>query len=221
MQSGLIHQIKILFMRELKQEWRNRFALSSIVLMLIISVFIVYTIDKTSSNLSWHSYFYLILLFGLVQNVGRSFLSETEGIKLYYKSIADNKAVLTAKLLYQYLINIVFLVLLLILMNFFLSQSIPHFWEYCLTLALFTLCSVSIFTFNSSIASGANNSALVSSVLSFPLLIPTLIVSLKAARKSMMSIENLSFFQDWLVLLLIFCITVILSIVLFRHIWTD
>jgi heme exporter protein B len=62
---------------------------------------------------------------------------------------------------------------------------------------------------------------LVSSVLSFPLLIPTLIVSLKAARKSMMGIENLSFIQDWLVLLLIFAITVILSIVLFRHIWTD
>lgn len=221
MQTSVIHQIKHLFLRELRQEWRNRFALMSIVLMLVVSVFIVYTIDKNAENLVWHSYFYLILIFGVVQNIGRSFLFETKGMQLYYKTLAHNKAVLLSKIVYQFLVNVVFLVILLLLMNFFMRQSIPHLWEYMVTALLFTLGNVTIFTFNSAIAKGANNSALVASVLSFPLLIPNLVVSLKSARKCMMNLDNLVFFQDWLVLIGILTITLILSLVLFRHIWSD
>lgn len=221
MHSSLIHQIKQIFLKELKQEWRNRFALMSILLMLVVSVFIVYRIDKNASDKVWHGYFYLILLFGVVQNIGRSFLDEDSGVMLYYRSVVNHIALLSAKILYQFFVNSFFLVLLLILMNFFLDQSIPHFFEYVVTALLFTLSCATIFTFNASIAKGAKNSALVASVLSFPLLLPTLLISLSSAEKSMMSVENMVFYNDWIVLVILLVISIILSVVLFRHIWSD
>lgn len=221
MQSGLIHQIKQIFLKELKQEWRNRYALMSILLMLLVSVFIVYRIDKTATDRVWHGYFYLILLFGVVQNISRSFLDENDGVMLYYRSLVSHTALLSAKILYQFFINGFFLALLLIFMNFFLDQSINHFMEYMVTALLFSLSCATIFTFNASIAKGAKNSALVASVLSFPLLLPNLLIGLRSAEKSFLAIENVTFYTDWLVMLILLVISIILSVVLFRYIWSD
>lgn len=221
MQSGLIHQIKQIFLKELKQEWRNRYALMSILLLLLVSVFIVYRIDKTATDKVWHGYFYLILLFGVVQNISRSFLDENDGVMLYYRATVNHSALLGAKILYQFFINTIFLFLLIGFMNFFLDQGIPHFQEYMVTALLFSLSCVTIFTFNASIAKGAKNSALVASVLSFPLLLPNLLISLRSAEKSFMTIENVAFYTDWFVMLLLLLISVILSLTLFRYIWSD
>ncbi|MBR9859270.1 ABC transporter permease [bacterium] len=219
--NSLIYQTLTLVKKEIQVEWRNKYALYSIILMLVTSVFIVFTIQGSTDNTSWHSLFYILLVFGVVQNIGRSFLSENPGTLLYMKFMAHNKSVISSKLIYQFLLNSVFLFVLFILMNFFLDQDIQHLWEYIVTTVLFTLCNSAIFTFNAAIALGAKNSSLVASVLSFPLLIPNLIVSLKISSKCLLTIENVNFAQDWLIMLLLTGMTCILAVVLFRNIWTE
>jgi len=221
MQSSLMQQIKHLFLKELKMELRNRYALFSLVLLLVISVFIIYTISKHVDNKIWHSLFYVVLIFGVVQNISRSFLNEHSGSLLYYRFLVDGKAIIISKIIYQFLVNIFFLLVLTVLMNFWLPQSIPHFWEYMVTAIIFTFCNAAVFTFNSSIALGAKNSSLVAVILSLPLLLTSLLVGLKSANKALSPIENLVFFQDWLVLFLLLCIQVLLSIVLFNFIWKE
>jgi heme exporter protein B len=221
MQTTLMQQIKHLFLKELKMELKNKYALLSLVLMLVVSVFIIYSIQKTTEDKVWHSLFYVVLIFGVVQNIGRSFLMENKGSLLYYKFLVDSKAIIISKILYQFLVNAFFLVVLFILMNFWLSQHIPHLWEYCLTAFLFTLCNSAVFTFNSSLALGAKNSSLVAMILSLPLLIPSLLVSLKSASKALSEIENLPFYQDWLVLLLLLAMQCLLAVVLFKYVWEE
>ena len=221
MQTSLIQQTKHFFIKELKTEWLNRFALFSILLMLVVSVFIVYTIDQAPDNKTWHAYLYLILIFGVVQNISRSFLAEGHGQMVYYRSMVDHRAYFLAKLCYQLLINLAFVLLLFGLMNFFMSQSIPHFWAYLVTVVLFTTCNAVIFTFNAAIASSARNSALVAGVLSLPLLIPSLMISLKAAAKAQMTIENVNFLADWAVLILLAILCGSLGFVLFKYLWRE
>ncbi len=202
-------------------ELRNKYALLSLVLLLLVSVFIIYTIQKSASNMVWHSLFYVVLIFGVVQNIGRSFLMENKGSLLYYKFLVNSKAVIVSKILYQFLVNTFFLLTLFVLMNFWLPQSIPHLLEYMLTALLFTLCNSAVFTFNSSLALGAKNSSLVALILSLPLLIPSLLVSLKSASKTMMANVDVVFYQDWLVLGLLLIIQVVLAVSLFNYVWEE
>jgi heme exporter protein B len=76
MQTQITKQIKQLFLKELRVEFKNKYAFWSLLLMLVISVFIIYTIQKQASNQVWHSLFYVILILGVVQNITRSFLAE-------------------------------------------------------------------------------------------------------------------------------------------------
>ncbi len=221
MQTSVIQQTKRFFIKELKTEWLNRFALFSIVLMLVISVFIVYTIDQSPNDQSWHAYLFLILIFGVVQNISRSFLSESHGLMIYYRTTVDHRAYFTAKLLYQIFINTVFVILLFAMMNFFMGQSIYHLPEYFVTVLLFTMCNAVIFTFNAAIASSARNSSLVAAVLSLPLLIPSLMISLKATSKAQLRIENVNFYADWAVLSLLCLLCAVLGFVLFKYLWRE
>lgn len=221
MQTSLMQQIKHLFLKELKMELKNKYALLSLVLLLVVSIFIIYTIQKVAENGVWHSLFYVVLIFGVVQNIGRSFLMENKGSLLYYKFLVDPKAVIIAKILYQFVVNSFFLIVLFILMNFWLPQSIPNITEYLITGLLFTLCNTAVFTFNSSLALGAKNSSLVALILSLPLLLPSLLVSLKSANKAISSITNLVFYQDWLVLVLLLAIQCLLAVVLFKYVWEE
>jgi ABC-type transport system involved in cytochrome c biogenesis permease component len=221
LKNHLLQQTLILFKKEVLAEWRNRFALLSILILLLCSVFIVYTIQDTTDNESWHSLFYVMLIFGVIQNIGRSFLSESRQIMQYYRNLVDNRALIASKILYQFMINSIFLALLFALMNFFLIQEIYYLGQYLITALLFTLCNSVIFTFNAAIASSARNSGLIASVLSLPLLLPNLIVSLKVAGKSLMEVGNLSFIQDWLILMLLILLVSVLSLVLFRNIWVS
>ncbi len=128
MQTQITKQIKQLFLKELRVEFKNKYAFWSLLLMLVISVFIIYTIQKQASNQVWHSLFYVILILGVVQNITRSFLAEQKGTLLYYRFLVDAKALIISKILYQYVINSLFLVVLFVLMNFWLPQTIPHFY---------------------------------------------------------------------------------------------
>ncbi|MDB4107391.1 ABC transporter permease [Bacteroidia bacterium] len=221
MQTGLIKQIKQLFLKELNMELKNKYALWSLVLLLVVSVFIIYTIQKQASNNTWHSLFYVVLIFGVVQNIGRSFLMENKGSLLYYKFLVDSRAIIVSKILYQFLVNAFFLLVLTALMNFWLSQAIPHFWQYVITALLFTLCNSAVFTFNSALALGAKNSSLVALILSLPLLLPSLLVSLKSASKALSPLDTHLFYPDWLVLGLLLAMQLVLSVVLFKYVWEE
>lgn len=220
MQTDLTKQIKQLFLKELKMELKNKYALWSLILLLVVSVFIIYTIQRDASNKVWHSLFYVVLIFGVVQNIGRSFLMENTGSLLYYKFLVDSRALIVSKILYQFLINAFFLGVLAALMSFWLPQHIPHFGAYMLTALLFTFCNSAVFTFNSALALGAKNSSLVALILSLPLLIPSLLISLQAAEKSLAPLE-MSFYQDWVVLLLLLVMQLVLSVVLFKYVWDE
>jgi hypothetical protein len=62
---------------------------------------------------------------------------------------------------------------------------------------------------------------MVALVLSMPLLIPSLLVCLKAASKFLVSLPNPNFYQDWLVLVVLLLIQLVLSVTLFNYIWKD
>lgn len=98
MQSQITKQIKQLFLKELRVEMKNKYAFWSLVLLLVVTVFIIYSIQKEAENLVWHSLFYVVLILGVVQNITRSFLNEKRGTLLYYRFLVNSKAIIIAKI---------------------------------------------------------------------------------------------------------------------------
>ena len=165
--------------------------------------------------------FYVVLILGVVQNITRSFLNEKRGTLLYYRFLVNSKAIIIAKILYQFLINLIFLFILFIVMNFWLPQEIPQLVPYGVTAFLFTMSCSIVFTFNSALSLGARNSSLVALILSMPLLLPSLLISLKSSSKALTHISSFNFYPDWGVLILLLIIQLILSISLFSYIWRE
>jgi heme exporter protein B len=77
------------------------------------------------------------------------------------------------------------------------------------------------FTFLSSIASKAGNGNLLMPVLSFPIIIPMLLVLVKASKKAMDGLDPSLIWPDLLVLLAIDVLVIALAYLLFPFLWKD
>src|SRR4249920_574309 len=105
--ARMIREIKALFLKELKLEWRQRYAFSGILLYLGATVFLIYISLIEMKPEIWITMFWIILLFTAVSAVARSFMQESRGRFLYYYSIAHPRTIIIAKLLYNSAIMIV------------------------------------------------------------------------------------------------------------------
>ena len=72
-----------------------------------------------------------------------------------------------------------------------------------------------------SIASKAGNSNLLMPVLSFPIIIPMLLVLIKASKKAMDGLDIYVIWPDLFVLLAIDIIVIALAYILFPFLWKD
>jgi heme exporter protein B len=92
---------------------------------------------------------------------------------------------------------------------------------YFLTLILGCLGFSTIFTLLSSIAAKSGNGHLLMPVLSFPIIIPLLLVLIKASKKAMDGIDTSLIIPDLLVVLAINFIVMALAYLLFPFLWKD
>lgn len=222
MESSLINQTRIFIKKEFYSDWKNKSALMALILLILISVFIVYKIvDFTADDKIWHALFFVLIIFGVVQNITRSFLNEKKGISLYYMQIIDPKALILGKIIYQILVNLFFLGILYVTLHFLLPNQIENLGGYLVTAILFTTANCIIFTFNSAVSIGARNSALMAQVLSLPLLIPALLISISVANDILLNTVRFIPFQGWGVLFLLNIILLFTSTLLFSYVWID
>src|SRR5210317_307594 len=98
MEIGLIQQAKILFLKEVKTEWRNRYAING---------FIVSLCFQSIKPMTWNALYWVILLFSAVNAIARSFIQERHGRLLYYHSLVHPLAVLYSKMLFNSILSIV------------------------------------------------------------------------------------------------------------------
>lgn len=222
MESSLINQTRIFIKKEFHSDWKNKSALMALILLIFISVFIVYKIvEFTSDDKIWHALFFVLIIFGIVQNITRSFLNEKKGITLYYMQIIDPKALILGKIIYQILVNLFFLGVLYLTLHFLLPNQIENLSGYLVTAILFTTANCIIFTFNSAVSIGARNSALMAQVLSLPLLIPSLLISISVANEILLNTISFIPLQGWGVLFLLNLILIFTSTLLFSYVWID
>lgn len=213
--------ILALIKKDLVIEWRQRYAVNGILLHTISSVFVVFLSVKVLNAPTWNALFWLIMLFTSISAVAKSFIAESKGRSMYYFGIATAPQIIISKIIYNSLLMLMISMVCFSIYAIVLGQPVINLPLFLLAMFAGCIGFASTFTFISSIASKAGNSNVLMPVLSFPVILPLLLVLIKASKKAMDGIDSSLIFPDLIVLCLINLMIVALAYMLFPYLWKE
>ncbi|MDB5031241.1 heme exporter protein CcmB [Mucilaginibacter sp.] len=225
----LIDQTWELFKKEVVLEWRSKYAFNGVLLYVVSTVFVCYIsfsltpgFDKsTGYKVVWNVLFWIIILFASVNAIAKSFVQESKSRLLYYYSIASPHAIILSKTIYNILLMSLLSILALIVYLVFFNNTIGDPLFYFITVLLGSVSFSTVFTMISAIASKAGNNGTLMAILSFPVIIPVILILIRLSKSAMDGIERSLSYGNIGVLCLINVIVMATALLLFPYIWRD
>ena len=225
----LINQTWDLFKKEIVLEWRSKYAFNGVLLYVVSTVFICYISfnltpgfkDSKGYPVVWNVLFWIIMLFASVNAIAKSFMQESKSRLLYYYSIASPQAIILSKTIYNILLMSLLSILALLVYLLFFTNTIGDPLFYFLTVLLGSISFSTVFTMISSIASKAGNNGTLMAILSFPVIIPVILLLIRLSKNAMDGIERSFSYNNMGVLLAINVIVIATALLLFPFLWRD
>ncbi len=220
--TNILKETKHLIAKEINSELRQKYALGGILLYVVSTVFVCYLSFKHIIHPpTWNALFWIIMLFASINAIAKSFIQENPGRLLYYYTLVSPQAILFSKIIYNSLLMLVLSVMSYIIYSLFIGNLVQDQAMYFACLLLGSFGFASILTMISAIASKTNNNFSLMAILSFPMLIPFLIVLIKVSKNAMDGLDRGLSYKFILILVLINLMIVMLSYLLFPYLWRD
>jgi len=218
----LFEQVKHLFLKDLRLEWRHKTAIGSALLYLLSTVFITYlAFENYIMPGVWSALFWIIIVFVTINTVSRSFASENEGRYYFYYTLSAPEHIIMGKILYNALFMLMSSLLCYVLFSVFFGNYIQYKILFLATLFFGSTALSSLLSMTSAIAWKAGNSFSLTAVLSLPLVLPILIVVIRLTHMSIGIVETMGAFKLLAVLFLLNFVIVSLTHILFPYIWKN
>ncbi len=209
--------------KEIKLEWRQRYALNGMALYVVSTVFVCYLSFKTKNSalnpITWNTLFWIIMLFTAVNAIAKSFTQERSTRLLYYYTIANPQAIIISKILYNTALMLVLAFAGFWVYAFVMGNPVGDMAMYLLSIALGSIGFATTLTLVASIASKAENNAALMAVLSFPVILPMLLMVMKLAKNALDGLDRSVSMDEITVLLALDAIVIALSVLLFPYLW--
>lgn len=218
---NLISQVKHLVKKELLLEWRSKYTLNGVLLYVVSTVFVCFLSFVSIDKITWNALFWIIMLFASINAVSKSFLQESKGRQLYIYTIASPTALIISKTIYNVMLM---LLLTVIALGFYMlvfttvPEDLPM---YLLATVLGSLSFSTIFTMVSAIAAKAGNGGMLMAILSFPVIIPVLVVLIKLTKNAIDGLDRSVSWDEVGILLIINVLVMAVSLLLFPYLWRD
>lgn len=218
---NLYNQVKALVSKELLLEWRSKYALNGVLLYVVSTIFVCFLSLVSVNPITWNALFWIIMLFASINAVSKSFLQESKGRQLYIYTIASPMALIISKTIY----NVLLMLLLTLIALFFYSMVfgiVPQ--DLLLYIVATLLGSVSfstIFTMVSAISSKAGNGGMLMAILSFPVIIPVLILLIKLTKNAIDGLDRSVSMDEIGLLVVVNVLVMAVSLLLFPYLWRD
>ncbi len=197
--------------------------ISGLVLYLFSTAFICYLTFSLRQNqitpLVWSALFWITILFTVINTIAKSFIGEKKGRDIYYFSIASPEAIIISKIIYNFLLTLILSFAGFALFILLLKNPIVDINLFCLVIVLSSMGFSSSLTLLSGIAAKANNSNILMAVLSFPIIISVLLITVKITKNCIDGLDRSVSTNDLLTLLAINCLVTAASYLLFPYIW--
>ncbi len=218
-----MNEIKALILKDIQLEWRNKYAFNGMLLYVVSTVFVCYLSFKLKVNqiepITWNTLFWIILLFVAINAIARSFTQENKNRNIYYFLLVRPENFIIAKIVYNFFLMLILSGIGIFIFAAFMGNPVQDFALYLLAVVLGALGFSACLTLMSAIASQADNSSSLMALLSFPVIIPILIMLIRLSKNAMDGLERSNSTDEILTLLGIDAIVIALSFILFPFLW--
>lgn len=215
--------MKELLKKEILLEFRNRSTLGGIMVYIIGTIFTsVLCFKGKMDKPTWNALFWIITLFTSVNISGKSFLKETGGAAIFNYMYYSPRMFIMAKVIY----NMVFMLLLslttFLCYSFFVRNEIENMGLFIPVLILSSTGLAGALSLMSAIAAKAGGNFALMSILSFPVVLPLIIVVIKLSKQAVDGIEWAGIDGSLLLILgALNVLTITLSFLLFPYLWKE
>jgi heme exporter protein B len=151
----------------------------------------------------------------------KSFVQEPVGRHVYLYTLASPQAIILSKIIYNCLLMLLLSSLALFFYQIVFSNQVQDLLFYFLAVLLGSISFASVFTMISGIAAKANNPGSLMAVLSFPVIIPLLILLIKFSKNAMDGLDRSVSYDEIVILLSMNVLVIAASLVLFPYLWRD
>jgi heme exporter protein B len=161
------------------------------------------------------------MLFASVNAIAKSFMQESKARLLYYYTIAHPQAIILSKTIYNILLMGLLSVLALVVYMLFFTNTVADLLFYFLAVLMGSISFSTVFTMISAIASKAGNNGTLMAILSFPVIIPVILILVKISKAAMDGLDRGLSLGNIGVLAAINVIVIATSLLLFPYLWRD
>lgn len=219
----MLKEIAVLIQKEITLEWRQKYALNGILLYVVSAVFITYlSVGAKQGNIgipTWNALYWIIILFSAVNAVAKSFVQEHQGRQLYYYMIASPEAIIISKIIYNTLLTLVLALLGYLVFSVILGNPVQDQGMFLLNLILGAVGFSACLTMVSGIASKASNNATLMAILSFPVIIPILLMAIRVSKNAIDGLDWSVSLDKIVTLMAINVIVAVTAYILFPYLW--
>jgi heme exporter protein B len=216
-----LSEIYYLLQKEFRSEFRHKAALGGVLLYVFATVFVVYSGFARLQADIWNVQYWIIILFASIHAVWKSFAQDSGNRQLYLYTLVSPQSVILAKLLYNFLLIAVVSFLTYAGLSFFTMDPVRDYAHFALAAMLGSIGFSIIFTFTAAIAYRGSQQTALMSILSFPIIIPVLLVLIKISADAIGLIKDTAVWSDYMMLLGIDLLLFSLALLLFPFLWKD
>lgn len=218
----ILSEIKYLIKKEILQEWKQKYAFQGLLLYVVSTVFVCYlSFRQIIDPPTWNALFWIILLFAGVNAVAKSFMQENRGRLLYLYTLANSRSIILAKTIYSLLLMIILSIISLFFYTLFVGSPVQDYPMYFLAMILGSAGFATILSMVSAIASKAGNNSTLMAVLSFPILIPLLMTTIRFSKNAMDGLAWSVSTNLIIILVALNVLVIALSYLLFPYLWRE
>ena len=222
---SLMSETIALVKKEFLLEFRLRYMFNAVLVYLAGAIFICYFAffgrGGDLSPMTWNALFWIIVLLASVNAASRSFLLERASRQYYYYFMASPGAIILSKLIYNVVLLILMSLLGLALFSFIMGNVVQDMPLFIAIAIIGSGCLAAALTFIAAIAAQTQHSMTLMAVLSFPVVIPVLLVLIKVSKGAIDGLDRSVAYEDLIVLLAVKVITITVSYLLFPYLWKN
>jgi heme exporter protein B len=212
-----------LIKKEFLLEFRQKSTIGGVLVYVIGTIFVSALCFKGKLDKpTWNALFWVITLFTSVTISSKSFIKETGGQALFNYLYYSPRQFILSKILYNMVFMLCLSCITFFFYAFFIKNEVENLALFFIVLVLASTGLAGILSLMSAISGKASGNFALMSILSFPVIMPLILVVIRLSKQAVDGLEWAGVSFSFIVILLALnLLTVALSFLLFPYLWRD
>jgi len=208
--------------KDLAIELKRPYQFNGMLLYMISTVFVCYLVfgGIVDTN-TWNALYWIVLLFAALNSAGRSFADEFSARHLYYYSLTNPASIIIGKMFYNAILLIILALLGFFTFSVFLGMPAASISMFLVTAVAGSIGLALMLTLVAGIAARAEQNFTLMAILSFPIVLPKLLILINLTRNAMYQASWHEAIKPMFALFALQALIIVLALVLFPYLWKE